>query len=257
MTIEAGSGRPVIFLHGWTMRGAVFAGQIARLAGRARCLAPDLPGHGAAPGPARLDAMARAVAALIAERGLERPVLVGWSMGAAVAWRYARLFGCAGLAGIVSVDMSPRLINQDGWTLGMIGQTTRSAAAFARRLASDWEGAAGAIAAGMFARPPGPRGFDVDAARAQIAACDPARMLEAWRDLAAMDERATIGALALPFAVFHGARSRVYPAETARWLVRAAPQAERVAFARSGHSPHLEEPDAFAAALGAFLDRLD
>lgn len=254
--IEAGTGRPVVFLHGWTMRGDIFAGQLARLSGRALCLAPDLPGHGGAPGPATLNRMAEAVRDLIAARALDRPVLVGWSMGAAVAWRYARRFGAGGLAGLVTVDMSPKIVNEGGWTGGLLGQTPETVAANTRRFAEDWAGSAGAIAAGMFAGLPGPPAFDFDTARARIAACDPAAMLQAWRDLVAMDERATIPALDLPHAVFHGARSRVYPAETAHWLARTAPQAEVTTFAASGHSPHLEEPEAFAAALSRFLDRL-
>ncbi|MCR8724701.1 alpha/beta fold hydrolase [Frigidibacter sp. ROC022] len=256
--IEAGRGRPILFLHGWTMRGALFADQIARLSDRFHCLAPDLPGHGDAPeGPADLDAAARAVHGLIAARGLRDVVLLGWSMGAAVAWRLARTHGTGGISGLVSVDMSPRIVNGPGWSLGLKGQTAASIAASTGRFRRDWQGSVGAIAAGMFAALPGPEGFGFDAACERIRACDPVAMLAAWESLVAMDERETIGRLPFPVLAAYGARSRVYPSEAASWIAATAPQGAAQGFTNSGHSPHLEEPGAFAAMVAGFAEGLD
>jgi len=80
---------PVLFLHGWAMNGALFDDIAGRLGTDFDCHAPDLPGHGSrvAAEPS-LDNCA-AVARQWIER-LDRPLLVGWSMGAAVAWRHLR-----------------------------------------------------------------------------------------------------------------------------------------------------------------------
>ncbi|RMF41398.1 MAG: alpha/beta hydrolase [Alphaproteobacteria bacterium] len=253
---EAGAGSPILFLHGWTMDGGIFKGQFDRLSGRFHCLAPDLPGHGRAAGmSADLDTAAAMVDAILTTRGLQAVTLVGWSMGAAVAWRYIARFGCARLAGLMTVDMSPKIVNEAGWTRGLIGQDAESVAAATARMAADWPGSAGAIAAGMFATSAGPREYGTAEAEALIRrTCAPA-MLSMWRALVAMDERATIPAITVPYLVAHGARSRVYPAAAAEWLARTAPLATRHAFAHSGHSPHLEEPDAFAKRLARFAGR--
>ncbi len=252
---EAGSGRPLIFLHGWTMDGGLFSGQFQLLADRFHCLAPDLPGHGSALGlPASLDNAAARLHALLDERDLRDAILVGWSMGAATAWRYVSLHGTNGLAALITVDMSPKLVNEDGWELGLIDQNRATIEANSARFRDDWAGSAGAIAAGMFADRVGPPGFRFDEAMAKIASADAAAMSRMWATLVAMDERATIARIGIPYLVMHGALSRVYSAATADWLVEQAPRARRHTFAASGHSPHLEEPDAFAQVVAEFAE---
>ncbi len=87
----ADSRPTIVFLHGTRLTGASWATQVAALGGEFRCLAPDLPGHGAAEAdPFTLDAAARGVAALI-ERETEggRAILVGLSLGGYVAMAVA------------------------------------------------------------------------------------------------------------------------------------------------------------------------
>src|SRR5664279_1450265 len=40
---EAGSGPPVVFVHGYLVDGRLWDGVVDRLAGRCRCIAPDWP----------------------------------------------------------------------------------------------------------------------------------------------------------------------------------------------------------------------
>lgn len=77
-------------------------------------------------------------------------------------------------------------------------------------------------------------------------------MARAWESLIAEDARPAVAACPVPLLAVRGARSRVYPPETADWIARAAPRGARREFAASGHAPHLEEPEAFAALLAAF-----
>lgn len=83
---SGGSGRPVVFLHGAGMDHTAFTaqGEAVRDGGR-RIVLVDQRGHGASvlADGARFraaDALAD-LGALIEELGLERPVLVGHSMG--------------------------------------------------------------------------------------------------------------------------------------------------------------------------------
>lgn len=235
------------------MRGAIFDDLIARMGPGARCFAPDMPGHGsAADQPLSLVAMADAVADLLARNDLQKVILVGWSMGAAAAWQMIQRHGTARLAGLVTVDMSPRLVSGPDWPHGLKGQSPADVQASTRRMAEDWPGMAHAIAATMFAQPGGAPGFSSDAAFAQIMANDPDLMRQIWDELVAMDLRRVIPDLNLPYLVTYGQRSRVYPASAAQWLAETAPQGRVQGFAQSGHSPHLEEPAAFADCLNRF-----
>jgi len=242
--------RPVILLHGWTMRGAVFDDLAARLGPGVR--APDLPGHGAAQeGEASLAAAVDLLEAEVASAGPEAMV-VGWSMGAAVAWAWLGRTGGTGIAGLVTADMSPCPVNGEGWDLGLLGQTPDRLHRNTREIHDDWPAAAEKIATTMFAEKTGAPGFSRDQALAQVLSNDPDKMAAYWDDMMAMDLRGAARGVRVPWRVSHGARSRVYSAETAHWLAEAGDAARLVTFERSGHSPHLEEPEAFAALIRRF-----
>lgn len=232
------------------MRGAAFDRLAAHLPPGLAPFAPDLPGHGdAAALPATLDACADLLHGLLAQGPA---IVVGWSMGAAAAWRCVARHGTAGMAGLMTVDMAPKIVPGPDWPHGLMGQTAETVAATTRRFAEDWRGAAESIAATMFATPDGAPGFTRADALRQVLSNDADRMRALWADLVAMDERATVPRVTLPWLVCRGARSRVYPGSAADWLVATAPDARLHVFAGSGHSPHLEEPAAFAATLARF-----
>ena len=239
------------------MRGAIFDDQIARLGNRFRCLAPDMPGHaGAAHLPPTLDACADVIEAALAVLDDPAPLVVGWSMGAAALWRYIGRAGTARLGGIVTVDMSPKIVPGPGWPHGLKGQSAESVAASTRRIDTDWPAMTHGIAATMFAKPEGVPGMDHDIARALILSHDPAAMRALWHGMVAMDARPIVPRIDIPWLVASGALSRVYPASTADWLAALAPNATRHVFAHSGHSPHLEEPQSFARVIADFADSL-
>lgn len=249
--------RPVVLLHGWTMRGAIFDDLIARLPTSFACYAPDLPGHGAvADREPSLKAAAETLADLIKTQDLDDVLLVGWSMGAAVAWRFLEAFGTDRIAGLMTVDMSPKLGSRPDWPHGLIGQSEADLAATTERMIADWRGMSEAIATTMFASREGATGYSRQAALTQILANDPARMIAMWRAMTAMDFRPLIARIDRPVLAASGARSRVYPASAAQWLAATAPRGETHVFQASGHSPHLEEPLAFADRLVEFASSL-
>ncbi|UUP16644.1 alpha/beta fold hydrolase [Nitratireductor thuwali] len=252
-TREAGAGPPIVFLHGWTMESSVFAGQFARLQDRFHCLAPDLPGHGRSVDlTANVEAAARLLRSIIESRNLRNVTLVGWSLGATVAWTYLARFGSGRIGRMVSVDMSPKIVNEGDWSLGLKGQNRAQTAVKTAHFAEDWHASAPAIATNMFASRNGAPDLGLERAVEKIRANDPAAMNSMWASLVSADCRPVIPCLGVPLLVAHGALSRVYPAATAKWLAETARQARRHTFEASGHSPHLEEPDEFARTLAAF-----
>lgn len=87
-----GEGRPMILLHGGLGSGEMFGPILPTLSASHRVIAVDLQGHGRTadvdrPIDERL--MADDIAALIDHLGLERPDLVGYSLGGGVAFRTA------------------------------------------------------------------------------------------------------------------------------------------------------------------------
>src|SRR6266581_5873719 len=84
-----GAGRPLILLHGGLMSNETFGPVLQQLAQSHQVIAPDLQGHGRTADIDRpIDAglMADDIAALIDHLGLEKPDLVGYSLGGGVAF---------------------------------------------------------------------------------------------------------------------------------------------------------------------------
>ncbi|MFN3938269.1 MAG: alpha/beta fold hydrolase [Gemmobacter sp.] len=250
--------RPIVLLHGWAMDGRVFHDARMRLGSRFDCHAPDLPGHGLCPHPAPdIDTAADALHRLLDEAGLRGAVVVGWSMGATVAWRCLARHGAARIGGLVSVDMSPRLVNDSGWRLGLRGLDAAGSRRQADWFRHDWRGATALIAAGMYADPLRTCPLVPSATvRERLLSCDATAMAHLWLSLCEADERAGIARLAVPMLVLHGRHSGLYRPGVAHWLEETAPHARRQEFALSGHSPHLEEPAAFAEAVAGFADAI-
>jgi len=102
----AGEGPSLVLLHGIGSGSGSWIYQLDRLSGRFRVIAWDAPGYGessrvtAAP---TTDAYARHLKSLVEALSLDRFLLVGHSLGALIAGRFARLFP-AHLSGLLLAD---------------------------------------------------------------------------------------------------------------------------------------------------------
>jgi pimeloyl-ACP methyl ester carboxylesterase len=84
-----GSGRPLILLHGGLGSGEMFGPILPTLSEKHQVIAPDLQGHGRTADidrPIDIRLLADDVAALIDHLGLEKPDVVGYSLGGGVAF---------------------------------------------------------------------------------------------------------------------------------------------------------------------------
>ena len=92
--IDTGSGDPaIVFVHGWTCNRNDWRYQIEEFAGSHRVVALDQRGHGESEKPDQdytIAGFADDLAALVGELGLDRPVIVGHSMGGVIANSLAR-----------------------------------------------------------------------------------------------------------------------------------------------------------------------
>lgn len=253
--VEAGAGRPMVLVHGWSFCHAAFAPQLAGLAPHARVLAVDLRGHGRSPAPEAgyaADDFAADLVRLFEERGLEGAVLAGWSWGAEVALAALPRLRPR-LAALALLSATPRFAAAPDWPHGV---PTANVRALARRLARDAEGTRRLFTQGLFAE------GEVDDARraalveALLAAPPALHAARATLDALARDDlRPRIDAArGLPVLVLHGDADAVCAPGAARWLAGAIPGARLVLLPGAGHAPHLTRSLTVNNALRALVE---
>ncbi|HEX9947345.1 MAG TPA: alpha/beta hydrolase [Allosphingosinicella sp.] len=248
---DEGRGRPLVLLHGLMANARFFEAQRV-LAESFRVVAVDLRGHGrspAGPVPPTIRLLADDVTGLARALDLEGAVGVGWSLGAAVLWRVLTGPASSRFAGAVVVDMTPRVLNDGDWDLGLSRETCE---ARSQAIRDDFPAFAAAAGQAIFAVP----GEGADRAARAFAANDPAPIGALWGSLVEEDFRPLLPSIRQPTLVVHGALSHLYGADTAGHLVAALPNARAATFDRSGHAPHLEQPELFNATLRDFAAEL-
>lgn len=239
------SGRPLIFLHGFTDSSFSFSRVLPLLGGGARALALDLRGHGDSERPAdgyRLGDFAADVVAFMDELQIERATLVGHCMGSLVAQRVA-LDAPARVERLVLVSSMTSARHIEG--VAELRQAVEALgdavpAAFAREFQE------GTVYG------PLPEGF-MDGVVAESLKV-PARVWrEALAGLFADEHAARLGRINAPTLLIWGDRDALLDRAEQEALAASIPGAELLVYPETGHSPQWERPERLARDLAAFL----
>lgn len=105
--VEAGSGRPIVFIPGWTMPAWIWQKQIDEFSKKYHVIAVDPRSQGESDKPPYghlPETRARDYKELVEHLGLKQPVLVGWSMACAELVKYTEQFGSDNVGALVLVD---------------------------------------------------------------------------------------------------------------------------------------------------------
>ena len=123
--LEAGSGKSIVLIPGWTMPAWIWEKQIDGLSKKYHVVAVDPRSQGESDKPSYghlPETRARDYKELVDHLSLKQPVLVGWSMGCGELVKYAEQFGSDNVGGYILVDgylfdkVSPELFTfLSGW----------------------------------------------------------------------------------------------------------------------------------------------
>lgn len=105
---EVGQGKPVVFIHGWPLNGAMWEYQITQLPQQGmRCITYDRRGFGRSDKDAKAydyNTLAGDLKSLLDELNLQDVTLVGFSMGGGEIAKYFSLYGGAKVSKVVLIS---------------------------------------------------------------------------------------------------------------------------------------------------------
>ena len=240
-----GSGAPVAFLHGLTLDRRTWRPIIDQLDGAVTSIAIDLPAHGDSGGePAPLETVAERIHLLLETLGVERPVVVGHSMGAGIAGLYASAHPARG---IVLVDQATEVL-PFAQMLHQIGPMLRGPA-----FAQVWSTIENSLGLDRIPEPARTLVLDTHKVRQdvvlgywdQVLDTEPAE-LQAWID-------ATAARIQVPCLAVFGRPATGGERERLGRL----PDARIEEWPGDGHFVHLVDPERFAARLRVFVEHCD
>jgi 3-oxoadipate enol-lactonase len=208
----------------------------------------DLPGYGARPpvDTMEFESLAADVEGAIARRDLQRPVLVGHSLGGMIVQTMLRRRPDGYRAAVLSCT-SPAFGNPDG--------------AFQQKFVDDRIGPLDAgktmaeLAPAIAAQVMGPAASAENRALfvETMANVNERTYRAAVRCLVAFDERANLARIAVPVLCLAGEHDRNAPAAMMERMAAKIPGARYVCLPGIGHMPNLEAPQQFDAAILDFL----
>ncbi len=253
--LEAGSGPPLLLLHGLGASSFSWRHLLPVLSRSYRVLAPDLPAHGATPAAAtpdfHLDTLVQGITDLLDRRGVARAVVAGNSLGGGLAVLLAsqapqRVKALALLAPAVVLRRCPLLFQP--LRLPLVGRLTALLLgpwivpwglklAYHRRALITPQ-----VVAGY--RPT----FRPIANR--LGLMELARQNDPWpqKDVARL-----VQSLTQPVLIIWGQEDRILPPAQARQLKALLPHSHLHILPGVGHAPQEEAPDTVAEILIAFL----
>ena len=235
-----GQAEPLLlFIHGWTCRRDYWQPQLTFFSKRNRVAAPDLPGHGNSSAGDRqywsVSTFGQDIAAVAKALEAERLVLIGHSMGGAVALEAARLLGKM-VAAVVLVDT---------FVIDYGGLPNETIEAIAAPFEADFPSAMAALVE-QTATAATPAVLKERLSR-EMSAADPAWALPMWRDLLAWNPSPAFKKLRVPIHAVNGA---LIP-DSAR--ERCAPFVRETVIPGAGHFLQMEDPAGFNLVLDGVL----
>lgn len=259
--IEAGSGRPLLLLHGVTLRSDVWAPQLHLLADRFRVIAVDLRGHGGSVaggdgygmGPLGAD-----VATVLEALDLHDAIVVGHSMGGMAMMTFCGdAPGVLGerVAGLVFLATAARRVVPPVLVRAMRGLLHRGQRHLdAGRALPQRATVTTRLARLAFGDHPSPEAVAIVAEMGQ--SMDPEALVPSLTKLLDHDATKALQVTNTPSLVVVGTRDLLTPVPAGRHLARQLPDATFVVLPRAGHQLMQERPTELAELIDAFSARL-
>jgi len=263
---EAGKGKPLVFIPGWSANGAEFVNVIYLLSKKYHVYVLDPRNQGLSERTERGARIARFSMDLKEfgdHLGLQKADYCGWSMGAAVLWGYIDLFGTRGINKLALIDEPPSIYSHADWSEQErldAGAITSSAERMGDAFSGEKPASALIVDMKPFARfmlRDSPYFANSEAFAEAVVRNDMSAMLRVFFDHTMNDWRDVIRTkIDVPTAIFMGVYSAAPQGQ--RWIHAVVPHSELHVYSAEEQGDHFlafKNPVKFTKDLDAFLER--
>lgn len=263
--VSLGRGQAIIFLHGWTRAAQDWLPFASELSDRHHTFCWTARGHGPHPAPApeamQISRMADDLEQMMEHHGIRDAVLVGHSMGALIAWEYIRNYGLGRLAGLCVVDMTPKMVTDSDWSLGIYGDFDHERnQTLLKRMDDDFaEGVLELAANGLNPRireAYAQNSHGIQQLRDYLRNLNSSAMIHCWDSLAQQDYRDLQAHIDRPVLMIYGDTSQFYSPEVPEWVEAQLPHPELHIYKQADHSPQVWHKEQFVHHLRQWLRKL-
>jgi pimeloyl-ACP methyl ester carboxylesterase len=233
---------PLVLIHGAGGSYLHWPSEIRRLSGE-NILAIDLPGHGKSGGEGEhtIDAYAQAVLSFLDELGLDQSILVGHSMGSAIA-QWLCLDRPERVRGLILIGAGAMLrVHPD------ILQLSTNETTFPKVVSM--------VMAWAFS-PQTPKRL-VELAGERMAGTSPSVVHKDFLACDAFDIRARVMEIQQPALVICGSEDQMTPVRFSQFLIEELPEACLEIIPNAGHMVMLEQPETVANLITKFIEEFD
>lgn len=251
---SAGSGAPLLLIHGWGMHGGMWSSVAERLAQHFTVYAVDLPGHGYSlrEGESNRGFALDAIVDQLSGQ-FDGPITVcGWSLGGQVALRWA-LRQPQQVERLVMVASTPCFVRLDDWRYALSAEILEEfadnlrhhyALTLKRFLSLQMRGGEqerdmlAILRDGLFSR----------------GEPDLGALMSGLAILRDSDLRGALPEVTQPTLVLAGERDTLIPHQASQYLASRIPAGRLAMIKGAAHAPFLSHPDEFVAELKLFLE---
>jgi pimeloyl-ACP methyl ester carboxylesterase len=251
---EIGEGRPVVFIHGLWASTRFFKRQLSAIGAHHRAIALDLRGHGRstmASGGYTLPQFARDLNKFLERLKIDSPILVGWSMGAFVAWEHYLAYGRAGVGGLVVIDQPATDFRFPDYPEALLGLAELQS--WHAGVLEDRDAFMRMVLPSIFHIQPDPQ--DLEWMCAEMCLAPPTVAAAVLVDQSLRDYRSMLASYDVPTLVCSGGRS-AQPPSGALFLRDTLPDVRHEVFENCGHGLFWEDSERFNASVLAFIGAL-
>lgn len=240
-----GRGRPLVFVNGFGSYKEIWCDQVKSFSRRYQTVCFDARGQGESTGSVAqsLETQAADLNQMLTQLHLQKPVLIGHSMGASVIWAWRQAHPNVPIGGIIVVDQSPKMMNDATWHYGFVDLTVDTAQ---MQLVSPRPGhetlrGMDPSVLSAFLRAESAHPFDRSAGQPLL------------KDHFYADWRQTAINEAAPVLYVCAAQSPYFPIDYGPWLEQQNERLRAVVLQNCGHDIMAEVPAAFDQTLRHFL----